>query len=163
MRRADLGAYHEEGAVRLLADIAGLERLREAGPPGAGIELVEGAEERLARDDVHVDPGLVVVPVLVVERPLGRVALRHLVLQRRERAPQVAVARLLEVHGMPSSRPRGGGGRLRVCGAGGQQDQRQPPPHNTALRETHVTTSGNVERMGFEPTTPWLQTRCSPS
>src|ERR1041385_8613929 len=89
VRRADFGAHHEEGAIRLLADVPGLERFVEAGPAGPGIVLVEGAEERLARDDVHVDPGLVVVPVLVVERPLGGITLRHLVLQRRERAPQI--------------------------------------------------------------------------
>ena len=47
---------------------AGIERLREARPAGARVVLVERAEQRLARDDVDVDPGLVVVPVLVAER-----------------------------------------------------------------------------------------------
>ena len=132
----------KEGAIRFLADVPGVERLGEAGPAGPGIVLVEGAEERLARDDVHVDPGLVVVPVLVVERPLGGITLRHLVLQRRERTPQIAVARLLEVHGMPSCRSSRGSGRLRGCGARAQQHQGQPGRHCTLRRKHHVITSG---------------------
>src|SRR5947199_8471778 len=55
---------------------------------------------------------------------------------------------------MPSSRPRGDGGRLRVCGTGGQQDQRQPPRHNTPRRETHVTTSGGHGADGIRTHDP---------
>src|SRR6185369_13941070 len=55
MLRANLGARHEELAVRLRNHVGGLQRLREARPAGAAVVLVEGAEERLARDDVDVD------------------------------------------------------------------------------------------------------------
>ena len=58
-----LGARREQAPVFLLHDVARLEGLREARPPRAGIELVEGAEERLARHDVDVDPLAMVVPV----------------------------------------------------------------------------------------------------
>src|SRR3982750_2499417 len=50
----------------------------EPRPAGAAVVLVERREERLARDHVHVQAGLVVVPVLVAERRLGAVVLRHL-------------------------------------------------------------------------------------
>src|SRR3989454_10493086 len=102
MGRADFGTHGEQRSVRLLVDVRRLEPLREARPPGAGLELVERAEQRLPRHDVHVDPGLVVVPELVCERPLGGVVLGHLVLQRSQRAPQLGVARLLEMHRAPS-------------------------------------------------------------
>src|SRR3989454_472900 len=104
VRRADLGAHHEERPVRLLLDVLGLERLGEARPAGAGLELVERAEQRLSGDDVHVDAGPVIVPVLVRESPLCPLVLRHVVLQRRERASQLGVAQFLEVHRIPSLR-----------------------------------------------------------
>src|SRR2546426_6206779 len=65
-------------------------------------ELVERGEERLAGHDVHVEPGAMVVPVLVVKRRLRRVVLGDVVLQRRERLPQLRVTRLPEFHRGPS-------------------------------------------------------------
>ena len=41
-------------------------------------------EEGLARHDIDIDAGAVVVPVLVVERRLGAVLLGHLVLHGRQ-------------------------------------------------------------------------------
>src|SRR5262249_44468772 len=55
---AYLGAVHEQPAVVPLDDVLLVERPREARPPGARVELVERAEERLARDDVDVDARL---------------------------------------------------------------------------------------------------------
>ena len=43
-------------------------------------ELVDRGEQGFARDDVDVDPGSLVVPVLVLERGLGAVFLGHAVL-----------------------------------------------------------------------------------
>src|SRR5690606_13695234 len=43
-----------------------------------------GGEERLTGHDVDVEAGLLVVPVLVGERALGAVGLRHAVLLGRE-------------------------------------------------------------------------------
>ena len=45
---------------------------------------------------------MVVVPEVVVERPLGGLVLRDLILQRRERALELGVARLSKLHGIPS-------------------------------------------------------------
>ena len=81
--------------------VVGLERPGEAGPPGARVVLVERAEERLTRDHVHVDPGLLLVPVLVAERRLGPLLLGHLVLQRRERPLELLVISLLLVRHVP--------------------------------------------------------------
>src|SRR5579872_3121897 len=98
-----LGSGHEVAAVRLGLDVLRLERAGKAGPARPGVELVEGAEQRLARDDVHVDARLVVVPVRVLKRPLRGVLLRHLVLQGREGVLELIVRRLLVItHGMGS-------------------------------------------------------------
>src|SRR5207248_426081 len=109
VRGPHLGSLHEERAVGLLGDVRRLERSREAGPPGAGLELVERAEQRLPRYHVHVDAGPVVVPVLVVERRLRRFVLSHLVLQRGQGLPQLDVARLGVVHARSCLRRRGFG------------------------------------------------------
>src|SRR5579884_157985 len=98
-----LGSGHQVAAVRLGLDVVRLERAGKAGPARPGVELVEGAEQRLARDDVYVDARLVVVPVRVLKRPLRGVVLRHLVLQGREGVLELVVRRLLEItHGMGS-------------------------------------------------------------
>ena len=59
-----------------------LDRPGEARPTGAAVELVDRCEQRFAGDDVDVDAGLVVVPVLAGERPLGAVLLRYVILLR---------------------------------------------------------------------------------
>src|SRR5438093_1643575 len=102
VRGADLGARREEPAVLPLANVPGLERSREARPARPGLVLVERAEDRLARDDVDVDAGPVVVPVLVLEGRLGTLVLRHLVLHRGERLRERRIVGLLEGHGIPS-------------------------------------------------------------
>ena len=99
--RANLRARHAQRAIGLRRDVLGHERTREARPAGAGLELVGRAEERLAGDDVHVNARLVVVPICVLERPLGGFVLRDLVLQRRELFLQAVVGRFLErFHGV---------------------------------------------------------------
>src|SRR5262245_33092603 len=91
---ADLGANHPVRRVGVLDHVGWLQRSGEAGPAGAAVELVVRAEEWLSRGDVHVDPGLVVVPVLVLKRRLGARLLGDLVLQRRQTAAQLVIARL---------------------------------------------------------------------
>src|SRR6266446_2491548 len=85
------GALHEQRAVGLLLDVARVERPREAGPAGPGFELVGRAEQRLPGYDVHVDPFLMIVPVRVLEGPLGAFMLRDFVLQWRQGAPVFGV------------------------------------------------------------------------
>jgi hypothetical protein len=46
--------------IPLLDDVAVADRLGEARPAGAAVELVDGREQRFARDDVDVKTGLVV-------------------------------------------------------------------------------------------------------
>ena len=77
----------------MLGDVVRLDRLDEARPAGAGVELVGRGEERLARDHVHVDAGLVVVPELVAERRLGGAALGDVVLLGGELALELGVGR----------------------------------------------------------------------
>ena len=67
------------------------------GQPVPESNLSSRAEERLAGGDVDVEAGLVVVPELVVERRLGGVVLRDLVLQRREPLAKLGVGRLFEL------------------------------------------------------------------
>src|SRR5262245_33436195 len=137
--RVNLGPPHEELPVLALGDVPGDDRPGEARPAGARVELVERAEEGLAGDDVDVDPGLVVVPELVAERRLGRLALRHLVLLGGELRSQLEVARLPVVcHRVLPGRS---GGRLRRARPRGERPESEgrrargqcdrEPPGNT--------------------------------
>ena len=67
------------------------ERLHEGGPPGPGVELVRGGEERFARHDVDGDPLPVVVPVGVPEGRFGTALLGYLVLDGGKALLQVLV------------------------------------------------------------------------
>src|SRR5581483_10878025 len=96
--RTDLGAHHEELAIRPGDDVLGGERFGEARPAGAGVELVERAEQWLAGDDVDVDAGLMIVPVLVPERRLGAIVLGDLELHGSELLLQLGLCRFLVVH-----------------------------------------------------------------
>jgi hypothetical protein len=66
---ANLGAYAEQAAVFPGDNVAGLQGFGKAGPPGAGVILVQGAEQRLARDDIHVNalPVLAALRVICLE------------------------------------------------------------------------------------------------
>src|SRR5262249_36937977 len=111
-----------------LDDVLLLEWPREARPPGARVELVERAEERLARDDVDVDAGLLVVPEGVPERRLGRLVLRDLVLLGGQPLLEVGVAPLAGVRHRPlpaAPRPVGG-----AEDGQGKQDQAADAPGN---------------------------------
>ena len=98
VRGAHLGADHQMAEVALLDDVGGLDRLGEARPAGTAVELVDRREQRLAGDHVDVDAGLVVVPVLAGERPLGAVLLGHVVLLRRQRVDGRGVLVVLVCH-----------------------------------------------------------------
>src|SRR4029077_2657493 len=143
VRRPDLRAHREERPIDELVDIARLERFGEARPARAGVELVERAKQRLTGHDIHIDPRLVVVPVLVVERRLGGRVLGHLILPRCERAAQVGVARLPELHRIPSFRAALG---ARAAGQGRERErEHQGATHVVAyftVNRTVSTTSG---------------------
>ncbi len=77
--------------IVLLDDRARRDRLPEARPSGPRVELLGGAEQRLAGHDVDVDAGGVIVEVLVVERRFGALVLRDFVLHRRQLFAQLRV------------------------------------------------------------------------
>ena len=81
---ANLGANHEQAAVLIFHDIFRLKGPGVAGPAGAGNKFVPGAEKRLARNDIDIDPGFFIVPVFIFIGPFGPVTLGYFVLQRRQ-------------------------------------------------------------------------------
>jgi len=60
--------------------IARLKRFAETRPPCARLELICRTKKRFARDNININTIFFVVPVLIVERQLGSVLLRNLVL-----------------------------------------------------------------------------------
>src|SRR3546814_13795119 len=84
MRRAHLGADHAMRAVLQLVHVGRHDRLGEAGPAAAGLELVGRGEQRLAGNDVDVLARELVIVILPREGALGRALLGHPVLLWRE-------------------------------------------------------------------------------
>ena len=70
-RAGDRGAHHAEGLVLDLDDVLLGDRLPEARPAGAGIELRVGIEERGVAADAAVEAGGMVVPIRPGEGLLG--------------------------------------------------------------------------------------------
>src|SRR6186713_97220 len=70
--------------VRLVDDVFRVHRLAEARPAGAGVELVDRAEQWFPTHDVYVQPGLMIVPKAISEGRLGSIALGNLVLERAQ-------------------------------------------------------------------------------
>jgi hypothetical protein len=105
VRGADFGAGVPEKVIRLRANVRRVQWPRKARPASARVVLVEGAEKRLARDDVDVNAGLVVVPVRVAERSLGHRVLCDCGLEGRQFFLQFAIA------GFYKDSLRSGGGR----------------------------------------------------
>src|SRR3569623_1143982 len=90
----DLGAVHPVRAVVDLAAPRPGARRPEARPARARVELLGRAEQRLAGDDVDVDPRRVVLEVRVVERRLGAAVLGDLVLHQRQLLLELRIGRL---------------------------------------------------------------------
>ena len=90
-------------SVLVLHDVFLHERLGEARPPGAGVELVGGDEQGFAGNDIHIDAFLLVVPVLVRKGPLGALLLGHLVLERCQLLLDRLIRGSLVVFGMHPS------------------------------------------------------------
>src|SRR5262245_55998187 len=84
MTGASLSSDHAVAGVSLLDHILRVERPGEARPARVTVKLVNRSKQRLARDDIHVNTRLFVVPVGVIKRRFCRVTLRHLVLLRRK-------------------------------------------------------------------------------
>ena len=82
MGRTHLGADHAMRDIAQFIHEIRDDRLGEAGPTAAGVKLVGRGEQRLARDDVNVDAGFVIVQMFAGARTLGRTLLRHAKLHR---------------------------------------------------------------------------------
>ena len=136
---AHLGPRREQLAILATDDVFVLERPREARPAGARVELVEGAEERLARGDVDVDARLLVVPEGVAEGRLGRLVLSDFVLLLGECLVELGVVRLgVGLHLWVSGRARlGGGGRRR-------EERQAPDEHEESRASVHVSVAWMV-------------------
>src|SRR3546814_3367607 len=80
VNRTHLGADHPVRRITHLVDVRRHDRRAEARPAAAGLELRRRREQRLAGDDVDVDPRLGGVQVLAGARALGRAFLGDAVL-----------------------------------------------------------------------------------
>src|ERR1700753_855270 len=84
MFRANLSARHAMTTIDILDYIGSFDRLCEAGPAGPAIKFIEGREQWLSRHHLDVEPGLLVIPVFILERALCPVGLRYSVLFWRQ-------------------------------------------------------------------------------
>src|SRR3989344_5259766 len=93
MTAPDLRASHEKPPIFPLDNILRDQRLREARPTRAGVEFLLGAKERLAGDDIDIDPLGVSIPVGIIERSFRPLFLRHFVLERCQHPANVPFRR----------------------------------------------------------------------
>src|SRR3546814_349873 len=84
MLRTHLGAIHPVARIAQLVHMCRLYGLGETGPAAAGLELVGGREQRLARHDVDIDPSFLVAEILATSRALGSALLCDAILFRRQ-------------------------------------------------------------------------------
>lgn len=81
MLRTHLGARQDELEIGARGDVLRFQRPGEAWPARARVIFIQRAEQRLAGYHVHIDAGVLVVPILVVEGRLGAFVLCDLILQ----------------------------------------------------------------------------------
>src|ERR1043165_4159735 len=65
---AHFGPLHKGGSVGFLGDLVFLDWLGKAWPAGAGIEFIQRTEQRFAGNNIHINTGLMIVPICVLER-----------------------------------------------------------------------------------------------
>src|ERR1039458_3223609 len=81
-RAQHFGPIREKRAIGLRLDVLRRDRLIEARPSRAGFELGVGAEQRVAAADASIKTLVVILGVQVLERALGALFARDLVLLR---------------------------------------------------------------------------------
>src|SRR5206468_10317420 len=101
-RADDLGAPHEQAVVGSGLDLVVGDRVPEARPAGAGVELGVGAEELLTAARAAVHAVAVLVPICAREGLLGALVAEHLVLLGRQLLAPVGF-RLLNLLHLTSS------------------------------------------------------------
>src|SRR5271156_5551368 len=84
VRRTHLGADHAVGDVPQFAVIGGLDGFGKARPAAPRLIFVGRGKQRLARYDVDVDAGFLVVQIFACAGALGGSLLRHAILLRRK-------------------------------------------------------------------------------
>src|SRR5258708_32772798 len=96
-------ALHPEAPVRMLPDVLLRDRRPEAGPAGAGFELLTRTEQGRATTHAAVQTLLVILPAAAGKATLGSLVSRHGELLPREHLPPLAVrlARSLHPHTPP--------------------------------------------------------------
>ena len=83
-RAQDLDAHHAVAAIGLGRDVLVGDRLEEARPAGARIELRVRRKQRQPATDARIDAGALVVEQRAAERPLGAMRARDRELLRRQ-------------------------------------------------------------------------------
>src|SRR3954447_2213829 len=91
MSRTNLGSNHSVACIMILDHVFGLDRLGEARPARTTLKFVSGSKQRLARDNVHINPRFFIVTVGVIKRPLRPATLRNTVLLWRKIGNRVLV------------------------------------------------------------------------
>jgi hypothetical protein len=86
------GSRSQPAIVGVQGDIIGVDRLPEARPAGAGVELRAGIEQRLTAADALVGAGRFSVPIRSGEGPFGAFLPRDLILLRRQYLPPLRVS-----------------------------------------------------------------------
>src|SRR2546428_7902820 len=65
--RANFDAFHPVGKILFFDDALVRNWLGEIGSPGAAVKLIERAKERLAGDDIDINSGTLIVPIIVMK------------------------------------------------------------------------------------------------
>ena len=78
--RANFDALHLERVVRLFHNHIGTDRFGEAGTAQLAIEFVERGKERFACNEIDVEAGAEIIPILILKRSLAPVLAHDVVL-----------------------------------------------------------------------------------
>src|SRR5439155_23350531 len=88
---ANFRPLHSKGGIPLFHYFVLRNRLGEIGPACTAVELIKGAEERLASDNVDVNSCLVIIPVGILKWGLRGTFVRHAVLLFAKPGSQLGV------------------------------------------------------------------------
>src|SRR6266478_746291 len=91
---ADFGPFDAERAIGFLGNVLVVDRLCKAGPSAAAVEFIERRKQRLPADNIDINSGAMIVPILVAKRRFGAALLGHVILLRRELLFQLLGRRL---------------------------------------------------------------------
>ncbi len=90
---ADLRSLHAESRIALFKYAVGRNRFRKSRSTRAGVKFVGGTKKRIAGNDIDVNAGPLIVPILIAKGSLGSIFTRDMILVWFERRAQNGVAR----------------------------------------------------------------------